>query len=69
MLENTKKVARKIKNHVQSNKFAYAMTGVAIGAIALQQSNRKAFYAFLVEKGIDPEEYYNPEYYAEKNEK
>jgi len=55
------------KNHVKRNKVAYLMTMVAAGAIALQQSNVKAFYAFLEEKGIDPIEFYSPEYWEELN--
>lgn len=63
---NVKSVALKAKNHVASHKFAYVATGVAIAAIALQQRNVKDFYKFLVEKGIDPEEFYCPESFAEK---
>lgn len=59
--------AIKIKNHVARNKAAYAMSCFAIAAIALQQRNRIAFYKFLEEKGIDPMEYYSPEYFAELN--
>jgi hypothetical protein len=66
---NAKKTLKKIKNHVDDNKVAYAMGAVAIAAIALQQANRVAFYKFLASKGIDPEEYYCPEAYEEKNEK
>jgi len=40
---------------------------IAIGAVALQQRNRVEFNAFLISKGIDPEEYYCPESYEEKN--
>lgn len=59
------KTARKARAHVNRNKATYAVGAVAVGMFALQQSNRKAFYAFLIEKGIDPMEYYNPEFYAE----
>lgn len=66
MLATVKSVPVKVKNHVVAHKGTYAMGAVAVAAIALQQSNRKAFYAFLDEKGIDPEEYYAPESYEEK---
>ena len=67
-MQNTiKAVPFKIKNHVVRHKAAYAMGVVAVAAIALQQRNLKQYNAFLVEKGIDPMEYYNPEYYAELN--
>lgn len=67
MKETIKANARKIKNHVGRNKVAYAATTIAFGAIWLQQSNVKAFYAFLESKGIDPMEYYCPEAYEELN--
>lgn len=66
-MEFTKKTLKKIKNNVENNKAAYAMGAVAIAAIALQQANRIAFTKFLDSKGIDPDEYYCPEYYEEKN--
>jgi len=65
-MNTLKQTPKKVKNHLAANKAAYAAGAVAILAIALQQSNRKAFYAFLEEKGIDPEEYYCPEAYEEK---
>jgi hypothetical protein len=60
------KTAKSVKKHVEENKFAYVASAVAVAAIALQQSNRVTFYKFLEEKGIDPEEYYCPEAYEEK---
>ena len=65
-MNRIKKTAVSVKNHVKSHKAAYAMGLVAAGTIALQQKNLKDFYAFLEEKGIDPEEYYCPESYEEK---
>ena len=65
MKNKIKANARKIKNHVGRNKVAYATTTIAIGAIWLQQSNVKAFYAFLESRGIDPMEYYSPEQFEE----
>ena len=63
---NTIKVyAVKAKNHVMRHKGAYAGAAVAVAAIALQQGNRRAFYAFLEEKGIDPVEFYYPEWYED----
>lgn len=67
MQNSVKATALKMKNHVAANKFAYVAGAVAIAAIALQQKNLKQFHAFLIEKGIDPIEYYNPEYFAELN--
>ena len=65
-MNRIKKTALSIKNNVKSHKAAYAMGLVAFGAIVLQQKNLKDCYAFLEEKGIDPEEYYCPESYEEK---
>jgi hypothetical protein len=65
-LETAKSVPTKVKNHLKAHKGAYVMGAVAVAAIALQQRNRLAFNEFLVEKGIDPEEYYCPEAYEEK---
>lgn len=56
----------RVKNHVASHKGTYAMGAVAIAAIALQQANRVEFYKFLEEEGIDPEKFYCPESYEEK---
>ena len=64
-MNNVKTVALKTKNHLNRHKVAYAAGAVA--AIALQQHNLKEFTKFLVEKGIDPAEYFNPEALAELN--
>jgi len=60
--------AVRTKNHVRRNKVAYAASAVAIAAIALQQSNTKAFYEFLESEGIDPMKYYCQEAYEELNQ-
>lgn len=67
MKTNIVKVVRSTKNHVARHKLAYALGGVAIAAIALQQKNVKDFYAFLESRDIDPMEFYCPEYFAELN--
>lgn len=54
-----------VKNHLKENQAAYVMGGIAVCAIALQQRNRIMFERFLVEKGLDPLEFYNPEHYEE----
>lgn len=60
-------IPSKVKNHVAAHKGAYVAGAVAIAAIALQQRNRKDFDKFLTSKGIDLDEYYLPDYFAEKN--
>jgi hypothetical protein len=67
MKDKIKVIPHRIKNHYEHNKFGYAMGALAVAAIALQQANGRAFYAFLESKGIDPEEFYNPESWVEKN--
>lgn len=66
-MDRIKKIPVSIKNHIVAHKGAYAMGLVAVSAIALQQRNRKVFNEFLEEKGIDPMEFYCPEYYEELN--
>lgn len=67
VLAPVKSVAAKVKKNIEGNKAAYAMGAVAVLAIALQQKNRVDFYNFLSDRGIDPEEYYCPESFEEKN--
>ena len=64
---NIAAIPSKIKNHVAANKVAYVAGAVAIAAIALQQRSKNDFYAFLESEGIDPEKFYFPDAYAEKN--
>jgi hypothetical protein len=66
-MKTIKKTAIKTKNHLNRNKTSYALGAVAIAAIALQQRNLRTFKEFLIEKGIDPIEFFTPEYYAELN--
>lgn len=65
MKKNLKSIAIKAKNHVKNHKFAYLMTAVATAAVVGNQRNIKGFTSFLEEKGIDPTEYFCPEFYEE----
>jgi hypothetical protein len=67
VMETLKEKALKVKDHVNAHRGIYAACTLALVAIALQQSNRKAFEQFLIEKGIDPMEYYCPEYFHEQS--
>lgn len=67
-MDKFKSALNKAKEVAKNNKAAIAAGFVALGAIALQQRNRKAFDAFLDQKGIDRDEYYTPEYYEEKKQ-
>lgn len=66
MKNKTQVVVQKIKNHVSQHKYNYCMLAVACGAVALQQKNVHDFTQFMVEKNIDPDEYFCPEAYEEK---
>jgi hypothetical protein len=66
-MDKTRRTLKRIKNHFAANKAAYVMGAVALAAIALQQTSRIEHDKFLISKGIDPDEFYCPEYYAEKN--
>ena len=57
----------RVRNHLKRNWKTYTVGVVAVSAIALQQANRRAFYAFLTEEGIDPMKFYCPEFYEELN--
>jgi hypothetical protein len=65
--ETVKEKLSLAKEHVKRQKAAYICGAIAIAAIALQQSNVKAFYEFLDAKGISRDEYLLPEYYEELN--
>jgi hypothetical protein len=66
-MNKIKATARKVTNHVSRNRWTYVASSVAALAILLQQANNRAFQAFLIEKGIDPLEYYCPELLEELN--
>ena len=68
MKNKTQVVVQKIKNHVKENKFGYWMGALAISAVALQQRNVHEFTKFMIEKNIDPDEYFCPELVAEMNQ-
>jgi hypothetical protein len=51
----------KVKNHVSRHKVEYAVGVTAAAFLVLIHRNNDAIDAFLIEKGIDPAEYWNPE--------
>jgi len=65
-MDKSKQILTKVKNHVAANKAAYVMGGVAVTTFALMQRSHRQFNEFLTDKGIDPDEYWCPEYYEEK---
>lgn len=64
-MNRIKSASSRVTNHVKTHKFAYAMTTVSILLLVGNTRNLNAFSEFLIEKGIDPLEFSNPEYYAE----
>lgn len=59
--------AIKVKNHIVKHRGKYAAGAVAFAAIAIQRKHFKMFDEFLIEKGIDPKEYWLAEFYEELN--
>lgn len=67
MLNAVKAKAVSAKNHVVRNRGKYAAGATFIVMLKLQLHTATQINQFLTEKGIDPMEYYNPEYFAELN--
>lgn len=67
MMENMKAKALRFKNHVVRQRYAYGYAALAGLAVATVVRNQKAFNEFLNEKGIDPVEFFAPEYFEEMN--
>jgi LPS sulfotransferase NodH len=56
-----------VKNHVRRNQVKYAIAGTAMVFLYIQYKASEQWTEFLTEKGIDPMEFFNPEYFAELN--
>lgn len=67
MLSSVKKKAVSVKNHVRRNQVKYAIAGTAMVFMYIQYKASEQWSEFLEEKGIDPMEFFNPEYFAELN--
>ncbi len=67
MLNTVKSKAVSVKNHVDRNRGKYAVLVTASVFIYLQSQASKQWTEFLVEKGIDPMEFFVPEYFEELN--
>lgn len=69
MEENDAKIGflNKVKNHFTTHAFGYVMTSVAVASamVAVELIRARDVKLFLYEKGIDPQEYLNPERYKE----
>jgi hypothetical protein len=57
---------QKVKDHVKAHPVVYTAVTTALIAGVIMNRNGKEFEKFLIEKGIDPDEYFIPEEYEEK---
>lgn len=62
---NLKTAALSTKAFVQRHRVAIAVTATTVVWYALHRRAVEEWYDFLKEKGIDPMEFYCPEYYEE----
>lgn len=67
MLNPIKSKAVSVKNHVIRNRAKYATLITFLVMVEVQHMSALQWTEFLKEKGIDPLEFYNPEYFAELN--
>lgn len=67
MLNTIKSKVVSTKNHIVRHRAKYAALVTFIAMLELQQISNKQWTAFLVEKGIDPMEFFTPEYFEELN--
>lgn len=67
---NVKNAVIKVKSHFERHAFEYAMAGVTAvcGAIAVERIRANDVKLFLTEKGLDYQEFINPESYKEKKD-
>lgn len=63
---NIKSKFYSVRNHVHRHRGKYVALGITTMWLMLTDRNSKAWDRFLVEKGIDPLEYWCPEAYEEK---
>lgn len=54
-----------LKNHIHDRRGRYASAGTAIAFLLIMNRTGNEITEFLIEKGIDPQEYFNPEAYLE----
>jgi hypothetical protein len=66
MKKTIKEKAISAKNHVVRHRAKYAALATLIVMLELQQISNRQWTEFLVEKGIDPLEFFVPEEYFEK---
>lgn len=67
MKDAIKSTAVSVKNHVHRNRAKYAAGATFAVMLKLQMHTATQWTEFLKEKGIDPLEFFNPEYFEELN--
>jgi hypothetical protein len=66
MLNTVKDKAISVKNHVYRHRGKYSALATLIVMLEMQHISGQQWTAFLEEKGIDPQEFFCPEAFAEK---
>lgn len=66
VVKKTRRAARKTKRHLVSHKSQYALLALSALLLNGNMQNQKKFDVFMKEKGIDPLEFWCPEWYEEK---
>ena len=64
-MKTLKSAASSTKNHIVRNRAKYATAVTAFAFMSLMIRTGNEWQAFLVEQGIDPAEFFNPEALAE----
>lgn len=69
-MNRIKKTATAVKGHFTKHAFAYVTTSIAVASamVWVETSRAKQVEQFLTSKGLDYEEFVNPEYYNEIEE-
>lgn len=66
MKTRLKNAALKTINHIHDHRGVYCAGAAAFAMVWLHQGAIRDWESFLVEKGIDPDEYFLPDFYQEK---
>lgn len=66
MKNRIKQTAVSARNHIHRHRGKYAAAATLIAMLELQQISNRQWVSFLEEKGIDPDEFFCPEYFEEK---
>lgn len=62
MLKKIASTPIKVVKHVNRHKLEYALAGLAVSLFMLNYRNLREMDEFLIEKGIDPSEFYSQDF-------